>query len=207
MNNPLKPEDKEIEHLQKLIRNTPIQVDLINKTMERYGKVEGKRYKRSNIRPKRKRNTIIVTSIMLAMTFMLMVGTGFISPTMAASLKQIPGMNSIFQLAGDLGLQTADEKGLLSKPNLSDTHDGLTLSVPEVIFDGTRVSIALERKTSDKRFLNTELPLLLDDLILSINGEEINSSYVPTNTSSSIDSYTIPGKKFEFNHYTIFRFT
>ncbi|KJD44793.1 DUF4179 domain-containing protein [Paenibacillus terrae] len=204
MNIPLKPEDKEIEHLQKLIRDTPLQVDLIDRTMERFEKVGTRRYKRSNIRPKRTRNTIIVTSIMLAMTFMLVVGTGFISPTMAASLKQIPGMNSIFQLAGDLGLQTADEKGLLSKPNLSDTHDGLTLSVPEVIFDGTRVSIALERKTSDKRFLNTELPLLLDDLILSINGEEINSSYVPTNTSSSIDSYTIPGKN---SNSTIIQFS
>ncbi|MDQ0492709.1 DUF4179 domain-containing protein [Paenibacillus brasilensis] len=204
MSTHLNPEDKEIEHLQKLIRNTPLQVDLIDRTMERFEKVGTRRYKRSNIRPKRTRNTIVVTSATLAMTFMLVVGTGFISPTMAASIRQIPGMNSIFQLAGDLGLQTADEKGLLSKPNLSDTHDGLTLSVPEVMFDGTRVSIALERQTTDKRFLNTELPLLLDDLIFSINGEEINSSYAPKNTSNSIDSYTIPGKN---SNSTIIQFS
>jgi hypothetical protein len=122
---------------------------------------------------------------------------------MAASLKQVPGMNSIFQLAGDLGLQTADEKGLLSKPNLSDTHDGLTLSVPEVMFDGTRVSIALERQTTDKKFTNETVSSLINDVILTINGEEINS-YAPANTSNSIDPYTIPGKN---SNSTIIQFS
>ncbi|MCV9949768.1 DUF4179 domain-containing protein [Paenibacillus sp. BT-177] len=194
MSTHLNPEDKEIEHLQKLIRNTPFQVDLIDRTMERYSTMKTRHYKRSNSRSKRVRNTFLGTSAALVVAFALVVSTGFISPTMAASLKQIPGIDSIFQLAGDLGLQTADEKGLVSKPNLSDTHDGLTLSVPEVMFDGTRVSIALERQTTDKRFLNTELPLLLDDLIFFINGKEINSSYAPANTTNSIDPYMIPGK-------------
>lgn len=199
----LNPEDKEIEHLQKLIRNTPIQVDLIDRTMERYSKMKTRRYQHSNSRSKRVCNAFFGTSAALVMAFALVVSTGFISPTMAASLKQIPGIDSIFQLAGDIGLQTADEKGLVSKPNLSDTHDGLTLSVPEVMFDGTRVSIALERQTTDKRFLNTELPLLLDDLILSINGEDIHS-YAPANTSNSIDPYTIPGKN---SNSTIIQFS
>ncbi|MBP1308100.1 hypothetical protein JOD82_001115 [Paenibacillus sp. 1182] len=203
MSTHLNPEDKEIEHLQKLIRNTPLQVDLIDRTMERYSTMKTRRYKRSNSRSKRVRNTFLGTSAALVMAFALVVSTGFISPTMAASLKQIPGIDSIFQLAGDLGLQTADEKGLVSKPNLSDTHDGLTLSVPEVMFDGTRISIALERQTTDKRFLNTELPLLLDDLILSINGEDIHS-YAPANTSNSIDPYTIPGKN---SNSTIIQFS
>ncbi|ALP37308.1 hypothetical protein ASL14_15010 [Paenibacillus sp. IHB B 3084] len=204
MNIPLKPEDKEIEQLQKLIRNTPIQVDLIDKTMDRFEKVGTRRHKRSNTLPKRTRNTIIVTSATLAMTFMLVVGTGFISPTMAASIRQIPGMNSIFQLAGDLGLQTADEKGLLSKPNLSDTHDGLTLSVPEVMFDGTRVSIALERKTEEgSNYAEGNISSLITDILLSINGDAVNS-YAPSNTSNSIDPYTILGKD---NNSTILQFS
>lgn len=193
MNIPLRPEDNKIEHLQKLIRNTPLQVDLVDRTMERYSKIKTRRYKSSNSHSKRVRNTFFGTSAALVMAFTLVVSTGFISPTMAASLKQVPGINSIFQIAGDLGLQTADEKGLLSKPNLSDTHDGLTLSVPEVMFDGTRVSIALERQTTDKRFTNETVSSLINDIILTINGEEINS-YAPANTSNSIDPYMIPGK-------------
>lgn len=193
MSIPLKSEDKEIEHLQKLIRNTPFQVDLIDKTMERYNTMKTRRYKRSNSRSKRVRNTFLGTSAALVVAFALVVSTGFISPTMAASLKQIPGIDSIFQLAGDIGLQTADEKGLVSKPNLSDTHDGLTLSVPEVMFDGTRVSIALERQTTDKRFTKETVSSLINDIILTINGKEINS-YAPANTSNSIDPYMIPGK-------------
>ncbi|MDH2333443.1 DUF4179 domain-containing protein [Paenibacillus polymyxa] len=193
MSTHLNPEDKEIEHLQKLIRNTPIQVDLIDRTMERYSKMKTRRYQHSNSRSKRVCNAFFGTSAALVMAFALVVSTGFISPTMAASLKQIPGIDSIFQLAGDLGLQTADEKGLVSKPNLSDTHDGLTLSVPEVMFDGTRVSIALERQTTDKRFTKETVSSLINDIILTINGKEINS-YAPANTSNSIDPYMIPGK-------------
>ncbi|MDY8092245.1 DUF4179 domain-containing protein [Paenibacillus polymyxa] len=199
----LNPEDKEIEHLQKLIRNTPLQVDLIDRTMERYSNMKTRRYKRSNSRSKRVRNAFFGASAALVMAFTLVVSTGFISPTMAASLKQVPGMNSIFQLAGDLGLQTADGKGLLSKPNLSDTHDGLTLSVPEVMFDGTRVSIALERQTTDKRFTNETVSSLINDVILTINGEDIHS-YAPANTSNSIDPYMIPGKN---SNSTIIQFS
>ncbi|OBA01940.1 hypothetical protein A9P44_23585 [Paenibacillus polymyxa] len=203
MSTHLNPEDKEIEHLQKLIRNTPFQVDLIDRTMERYNITKTRHYKRSNSRSKRVRNTFLGTSAALVVAFALVVSTGFISPTMASSLKQIPGIDSIFQLAGDLGLQTADEKGLVSKPNLSDTHDGLTLSVPEVMFDGTRVSIALERQTTDKRFTKETVSSLINDIILTINGEEINS-YAPANTSNSIDPYTIPGKN---SNSTIIQFS
>ncbi|WP_149095609.1 DUF4179 domain-containing protein [Paenibacillus terrae] len=192
MNIPLKPEDKEIEQLQKLIRNTPIQVDLIDKTMERFEEVGTRRYKRSNIRPKRTRNTIIVTSITLAMTFMLVVGTGFISPTMAASLKQIPGIDTIFQLAGDLGLKTAEEKGLVITPSdASDTHDGLILKVTTAMFDGTRVSLGVERQNSKGEFLESNLQELINDWNLEINGESINF-YAPK--GRSIAYHTIPGK-------------
>ena len=51
--------------------------------------------------------------------------TSFISPTMAATLKQVPVLSSIFRLAGDLGLQMADEKGLSTKPQTSVTGQGV----------------------------------------------------------------------------------
>lgn len=91
------------------------------------------------------RSTLLVISAALIMGICV-IGSGFVSPAMADSLKQIPLVSGIFKLAGDLGLKTAEEKGLVTKVNLSDTHDGVTLSVPQVMYDGNRVSIAVQRE-------------------------------------------------------------
>ncbi len=68
---------------------------------------------------------------------------------MADSLQQIPGMKSVFAFAGDLGLRTASEKGLADKPNVSVVQGNTKFTVPELIYDGTRVSLSLERMILD----------------------------------------------------------
>ncbi|OAB36875.1 hypothetical protein PMSD_11265 [Paenibacillus macquariensis subsp. defensor] len=91
------------------------------------------------------RSMLLVISAAVIMGICV-IGSGFISPAMADSLKQLPLVSSIFKLAGDLGLKTADEMGLATTVNHSDTHNGVTLSVPQVMYDGTRVSIAIQRE-------------------------------------------------------------
>jgi len=91
------------------------------------------------------RSMLLVISAAVIMGICV-IGSGFISPAMADSLKQIPLVSGIFKLAGDLGLKAAEEKGLVTKVNHSDTHDGVTLSVPQVMYDGNRVSIAIQRE-------------------------------------------------------------
>ncbi|MBB3132229.1 hypothetical protein FHS19_006958 [Paenibacillus rhizosphaerae] len=185
-------EDKEIMHLKRLIRDTPIEVDLAEKTINRYySGTNNKKNKR--IRQIKLRNKAIVTAASVVAVFALAIGTGFVSPVMASSIKQIPGINTIFQIAGDLGLKTADEKGLAETLDASDSHNNLTLKVPVVVFDGTRVSIGIERETLEQKYLRSNFQEMISDIGLSINGEPI-SSYAPVNTSNSIDPYTIPGK-------------
>ncbi|WP_136608097.1 DUF4179 domain-containing protein [Paenibacillus dokdonensis] len=77
------------------------------------------------------------------------MASAFISPGMADALKQVPLVGSVFKLAGDLGLQTADEKGLAAALGSSDTHDGIQLRITQAAYDGTRLALALEREGSD----------------------------------------------------------
>lgn len=86
-----------------------------------------------------------ITAASAALIGVMIIGSAYVSPTMAESLKQVPLVDSVFKLAGDLGLQTADQKGLATSSNLSVTHDGITLKVPQIIFDGTRLVVALEK--------------------------------------------------------------
>lgn len=74
------------------------------------------------------------------------LGGALVSPAMAESMKNIPLIGSIFKLAGDLGLRTADERGLAAKLDASVTHEGVTLRIPQLVYDGTRLSLAVTRE-------------------------------------------------------------
>ncbi|MGE7927644.1 DUF4179 domain-containing protein [Lysinibacillus xylanilyticus] len=172
MNTRSKLEAKELEQLERLIRETPIEIDLVNSTMNKY---ESSRYTKQSesSRTSKMRQRVMMITATAAMIFSFLFVTSLISPTMAATIKQVPVLSSIFKLAGDLGLQTADEKGLSTKLNASVTHDDFTLNVSEVVFDGTRVSIGIERphKEDEKETLSDRI----SNIELFINGNPINS--------------------------------
>ncbi|MBT2291942.1 DUF4179 domain-containing protein [Paenibacillus albidus] len=88
----------------------------------------------------------VVALIVAAALFLIVVASGFVSPVMAKSLKSIPLVNGIFKLAGDLGLKTAAEKGLTEEVHYSDSHDGITVNVKEVMYDGIRAVVAIQRE-------------------------------------------------------------
>ncbi|KMY29202.1 hypothetical protein ACZ11_18980 [Lysinibacillus xylanilyticus] len=173
MNTRSKLEDKELEQLERFIRETPIEIDLVNRTMNKYESSRYTKQSESSRISKKMRQRVMMITASAAMIFSFLFVTSLISPTMAATIKQVPVLSSIFKLAGDLGLQTADEKGLSTKLHASVTHDDFTLNVSEVVFDGTRVSIGIERphKEDEKETLSDRI----SNIELFINGNPINS--------------------------------
>ncbi|EPY07042.1 hypothetical protein PAALTS15_11875 [Paenibacillus alvei TS-15] len=119
----------------------------------------------------------IVTSLAAAAAaFVLLIGGSFLSPTVAESMRQVPGVSSLFRLAGDLGLQAADEKGLVTSSGKSVTHHGLTLSIPVAVYDGTRVAVGIERSNlSGLQEGNSRNTLMesLSEIQLLIDGKRI----------------------------------
>ncbi|MEK3674407.1 DUF4179 domain-containing protein [Paenibacillus sp. FSL R10-2771] len=194
-------EEEELERIGRMVRDTPVQVDLEERIMNRYvdGQQRGTRTEPVGLSRRRgsvlRRGAGIVAAVLLLL--LLITGTEFISPTLAASIKQIPGMESIFRLAGDLGLRNADQQGLaaVQKPELSDTHDGLKLIVPEVLYDGIRVSLGFGRQTDVLEFRQGDVSDLMTAIKLSINGEDINT-YGPLGSSGggSFGPFLLRGK-------------
>lgn len=84
-----------------------------------------------------------------AAALIAVLGSGFVSPAMAQTMKQIPVVGGIFKLADELGLRTAEEQGLVSNPEAYDEHDGTVLKIREVVFDGTLLSFSLQREGGD----------------------------------------------------------
>lgn len=181
---------KELDQLERLIRETPIEIDLVNRTMNKYESNRYTKQSESSRTHSKMRQRVMMVTAPAAMIFSLLFVTSLVSPTLAATIKDVPILSSIFKFAGDLGLKTADEKGLSTKLHTSVTHEGFTLSVSEVVYDGTRVSIGIESPHQEDE--KETLMERISNIELFINGAPVKS-YTPEN-SMSIGSIIMPGK-------------
>jgi hypothetical protein len=145
---------------------------------------------KKTFRPWKKAGVAAASAVVLSTC---VLGTAFVSPAMAESLKQVPGVGKVFNLIGDLGLQTADEKGITQASTAEASQDNIKLKISEIIFDGTRLSLALEREGGAE----TEEPLAaqLAKTDLFIDGKPLNAKPGSIggpigNSSSTIVNFT-----------------
>jgi hypothetical protein len=102
--------------------------------------------------PVQKRSRIGRGSIAIAAAaavIICLIGSGFVSPMMASALNQLPLIGGLFGQAGDAGLKTVAEQGMIQNVNTSVTHDGVTFTISDMMYDGIRISMVLTRETSD----------------------------------------------------------
>ncbi|MCR8643293.1 DUF4179 domain-containing protein [Paenibacillus sp. N1-5-1-14] len=76
-----------------------------------------------------------------AMAVVVLLGSTAVSPVMASMVSRIPLVGSIFSEFGDLGLQRASQQGLTYAVGEPQQVDGTSITVDEVFYDGTRLSI------------------------------------------------------------------
>lgn len=177
--------DEELKEVIHLIREKEIPYDMTDRVMEGIYLNQKIQKRRRNM----KKKMIVATGIAVA-AFILITGSGFVSPTMAESLRQVPIMNSIFAFAGDLGLKNAAEKELAAKPDVKVQQGNMLFTVPEIIYDGTRLSLSVERTMlEDSVQTGEKLVDDITDVTLKINGED-TSKYAP---NKSIPIFMHPG--------------
>ena len=139
-------ESQKMEHIRQTIQNHEMPVDSFsNSIMKRIG--DENMEKRSSTKRENRflKKTLVAASTAAALGLGI-IGSGFVSPVMADTLKQIPVVGSIFKDIDDKGLNVAEEKGLSTTPNQSVTHDGVTLTITDAYYDGSRLALAIERE-------------------------------------------------------------
>lgn len=182
------------EQLEAWVRQTPTNPDFTGQIMSRLDtdpllvEASSKTRRITTVRS-------IATSIAAAaVAFVLLIGVSFLSPTVAESMRHMPGVSSLFRLAGDLGLQAADEKGLITSSSQSVTHHGLTLSIPVAAYDGLRVAVGIERSgLSELQESSSRNTLMesLSDIQLLIDGKSIGDYAY---NQHSVGIITVPGE-------------
>ncbi|NUU64270.1 DUF4179 domain-containing protein [Paenibacillus agri] len=167
-----------IEEVPESVRSRmDITYQILDSTTQNHGLVKKKR---------RWLRRIILMTGSVAVACLLFIALGFFSPAMAETLKQIPFVKSVFQLAGDLGLRNASERGLTHSVDQSITHQGVTLGVSELMYDGSRLSLVLSRESPDSSgatFMETWARRQvvsgneINNIDFYVNGELVNTAW------------------------------
>jgi Family of unknown function (DUF5643)/Domain of unknown function (DUF4179) len=105
----------------------------------------------------------------IAISVAALLGTGALGSNLpAAAAPKLDGINE----------KTAIEQGYLYKPNLSVKHDGITLKLEEVKYDGSTLSILIKREGANLD--GTVSPYFsMEDLKENPNNEFIKKNAVP----------------------------
>lgn len=135
-----------------------------------------------NRKQKPRRKKIVLTTIgSVAAAIILFLGSATFSPTLAKVVSEIPLVGTFFNESGDEGLQIAGKSGLTQVINQKTKDNGVTLTMNEIFYDGTRLTFGLTHE-SLLAIGDIERPTIL------VNGKEINFS------SGSSGKYITPSK-------------
>ncbi|MEH7236729.1 DUF4179 domain-containing protein [Bacillus sp. JJ1562] len=121
-----------------------------------------------NRKQKPRRKKIVLTTIgSIAAAFILFLGSATFSPTLAKVASEIPLVGTFFNESGDEGLQIAGKSGLTQVVNQTAKDNGVTLTMNEIFYDGTRLTFGITHE-SLIAIGDIERPTIL------VNGKEIN---------------------------------
>ncbi|KOS68794.1 hypothetical protein AEA09_09750 [Lysinibacillus contaminans] len=143
-------------------------IDTIQVPMEKLDNAieNGLKVPKRHVKPKQRRALTLVLSSVV--TISLIIGLGFISPTMARVLSNFPLLNGIFETIDDSSLKVTLNDKNSTALNKTLTSNGVSLTIQDIVFDGTRLTISyLQEKQAE-----------IYPLHIEVNGEVINSSGV-----------------------------
>lgn len=118
---------------------------------------------------KPKKRIVWYTMTAAVVGFSLFIGSAMVSPAMAKVAANIPVVGNFFNDVGDEGLQIAGQKGLTQIVDQTAKDNGITLTINEVFYDGTRLTLGYTQESL--------LPLgELERPVIKADGAEINFS-------------------------------
>lgn len=106
----------------------------------------------------------------VAVIFVILIGSSYYSPALASSLSQIPIIGSVFESSNLANLEKAHKQGLTSQIGETQTVNGISVTLDEVLYDQNNISISY--------IIDSEKPLEENytsaGMEFTINGESPN---------------------------------
>jgi hypothetical protein len=86
---------------------------------------------------------IIYALCSVASIFGILVGSSYYSPALASGLSQIPIIGSVFGNSDLIGLQQAQKNGLTNEIGETQTVNGISVTLDEILYDQNNITIGL----------------------------------------------------------------
>ncbi|KAB8138130.1 DUF4179 domain-containing protein [Gracilibacillus oryzae] len=135
----------------------------------------------------KKRRKVLYTLGSVAAVFMILVGSSYYSPALASSLSQIPIIGSVFGNSDLIGLQQAQENGLTNKVGETQTVDGISVTLDEVLYTPSKITVGLiieTEKELEEHYFGAGMDITINGKLPKGSsgsyGEEIQSDTVIT---------------------------
>lgn len=115
--------------------------------------------------------------------FVILIAFSYQSPVLADSLSKIPIIGSVFGDSDLIGLQQAQKKGLTIQVGETETINGISVTLDEVLYDQNNITIGLimeSERVLDEDYFGMEMDFTINGRVNSgfsgSYGEEILSS-------------------------------
>ncbi|WP_442596757.1 DUF4179 domain-containing protein [Neobacillus sp. D3-1R] len=96
----------------------------------------------------------------------------FFYPQLQVALAKVPGVHYLFTLFADEGVQKAKQQDLFHSLNEKNTSNGISVSVNELLYDGSRFIIRYTAESNTKNVSGDNAAP--GNMLLTINGEDLN---------------------------------
>ncbi|MEK5163432.1 DUF4179 domain-containing protein [Paenibacillus sp. FSL R5-0527] len=147
---PDRTESAEMEAIKRMIRHSAMpKTSMSGEIIDKIGEMNMSRTRKHAANNRKVWKRTVVAASAAAILGGGIIGSGFVSPAMAEALKQVPVFGTIFKGTTEEAVKAAMDQGLVKDPNLSVTHDGVTLKLRDLLYDGTRLSFVLDREGVD----------------------------------------------------------
>lgn len=147
---PDRAESAEMEVIERMIRHSAMpKTSMSDEIMNRIGEINMSRTRKYAASKGKVWKRAVVAASAAVILGGGIIGSGFVSPAMAEALKQVPVFGTIFKGTTEEAVKAAMDQGIVKDPDLSVTHDGVTLKLSDLLYDGTRLSFVLDREGVD----------------------------------------------------------
>lgn len=144
----------------------------------------------TNLPVKKKKNKVPFILSGVAALFLLVISST-VSDTVADTMKRLPFIGPIFEEIGDSGLDHASKKGLTTEVNETISTDTISLTITDVLYDGTRLSLAYMKQNIDV-YEDGYMNHFADDFEILIDGKQL-SNFGTGIRAEKVDEHTIAG--------------
>jgi len=140
-----------------------------------------------------KRN-LIYALCSVAVVFGILVGSSYFSPALASSLSQIPFIGSVFGKSDLIGLQKAQKNGLTNEIGETQTVNGISVTLHEILYDQNNITIGLfieSDKELDKFYFGAGMDYTINGDYPAVSTGSYGEDILSTTTRTAIQEINV----------------